>query len=118
MSGFGLLVKLPRLFGFRVSGKVTYLRVSGFGFRVSGFGFWVSGFGFRVSGKVAKGVVWVQGYLGMFLRGRSADRAHRPREMLFGGLGFTGIQGYLAHKKTPTPLGPPQDPRHRPTVGS
>jgi len=28
------------------------------------------------------------------------------------------IQGYLAHKKTPTPLGPPQDPRHRPTVGS
>jgi len=29
-----------------------------------------------------------------------------------------GVQGYLAHKKTPTPLGPPQDPRHRPTVGS
>ena len=27
-------------------------------------------------------------------------------------------QGYLAHKKTPTPLGPPYDPRHRPTVGS
>ena len=49
---------------------------------------------------------------------RSADRADRPREMLFGGLGVTGIQGYLAHKKTPTPLGPPQDPRHRPTLGS
>ena len=28
------------------------------------------------------------------------------------------LQGYLAHKKTPTPLGPPKDPRHRPTVGS
>ena len=28
------------------------------------------------------------------------------------------IQGNLAHKKTPTPLGPPKDPRHRPTVGS
>jgi len=28
------------------------------------------------------------------------------------------LQGYLAHKKTPTPLGPPYDPRHRPTVGS
>ena len=28
------------------------------------------------------------------------------------------LQGYLAHKKMPTPLGPPTDPRHRPTVGS
>ena len=28
------------------------------------------------------------------------------------------MQGYLAHKKTPTPLGPPKDPRHRPAVGS
>ena len=28
------------------------------------------------------------------------------------------VQGYLAHKKTPTPLRPPWDPRHRPTVGS
>ena len=26
-------------------------------------------------------------------------------------------QGYLAHTKTPTPLGPPQDPTHRPAVG-
>jgi len=25
---------------------------------------------------------------------------------------------YLAHKKTPTPLGPPYGPRHRATVGS
>ena len=29
-----------------------------------------------------------------------------------------GVQGYLAHKKTPTLLGPPLDPGHRPTVGS
>ena len=28
------------------------------------------------------------------------------------------IQGYLAHMKTPTPLGLPWYPRHRPTVGS
>ena len=28
------------------------------------------------------------------------------------------LQGYLAHKKTPTPLEPPQNPRHGPAVGS
>ena len=28
------------------------------------------------------------------------------------------VQGYLAHNKPPTPLGPPKDPRRRPTVGS
>ena len=28
------------------------------------------------------------------------------------------VQGYLAHQKTPTPLGPPQDHGHRPTVGT
>ena len=28
------------------------------------------------------------------------------------------VQGYLAHKKTPTPLETPWDPRHRPRVGS
>ena len=28
------------------------------------------------------------------------------------------LQGYLARKKTPKPLGPPQHPRHRATVGS
>jgi len=28
------------------------------------------------------------------------------------------LQGYLAHKKTPNPLGPPEGPRHSPTVGS
>ena len=32
--------------------------------------------------------------------------------------GFGCVQGYLAHKKTSTTLRPPQDPRHRPTVGS
>jgi hypothetical protein len=26
--------------------------------------------------------------------------------------------GYLAHKKTPAPTGPPWDPTHKPTVGS
>ena len=28
------------------------------------------------------------------------------------------LQGYLAHKNPPTPLGPPSGPRHSPTVGS
>ena len=28
------------------------------------------------------------------------------------------VQGYLAHTKTPSTLGPPWDPRHRPTAGS
>ena len=28
------------------------------------------------------------------------------------------VQGYLTHKISPPPLGPPQGPRHRPTVGS
>ena len=30
----------------------------------------------------------------------------------------TILQGYIAHKKLPTPLAPPKDPRHTPTVGS
>ena len=29
---------------------------------------------------------------------------------------YVALQGYLAHKKTPNPLGPLLDPRHRPTV--
>ena len=33
-------------------------------------------------------------------------------------LNLLEAQGYLAQKKTPTPLGLSQDPRHRPTVGS
>ena len=28
------------------------------------------------------------------------------------------VQSYLAHKKNPSPLGPPYEPRHSPTVGS
>ena len=34
-----------------------------------------------------------------------------------GGL-LLSLQGFLAHTKSPTPPGPPKDPRHRPTVGS
>ena len=36
------------------------------------------------------------------------------------GLGLRGLhrRHLLRNKKMPTPLGPPQDPRHRPTVGS
>ena len=32
--------------------------------------------------------------------------------------GFDEIQGNLTNPKMPPPLGPPQDPGHRPTVGS
>jgi len=28
------------------------------------------------------------------------------------------VQGYLAHKKAPNPLGSPEGPRHRPSAGS
>jgi len=34
-----------------------------------------------------------------------------------GALGVS-LQGYLDHKKPPSPLGAPQGPRHRPAVGS
>jgi len=30
----------------------------------------------------------------------------------------SGLQGYLAHMKTPTPLGPPEAPMHSSTGGS
>ena len=40
-----------------------------------------------------------------------------PRGAQRGGRG-TPIQGYVAHKKTSTPLGPPYNTTHRPTVGS
>ena len=36
----------------------------------------------------------------------------------YGGPRGGGLQGYLAHKKTPTPLGSPEVPRHKATVGS
>ena len=32
--------------------------------------------------------------------------------------GIAYLQGYLAHKNTPIPLAPPQNPMHIPTVGS
>ena len=32
--------------------------------------------------------------------------------------GLISHGGYLAHKKAPTPLGPPENPRCSPTVGS
>ena len=32
--------------------------------------------------------------------------------------GLAGLQGYLAHKKTPTALGPSSGPRHRSAVES
>jgi len=33
-------------------------------------------------------------------------------------IGSYHLQGCLAHKKQPPPLGPPKDPRYSPTVGS
>ena len=39
------------------------------------------------------------------------DRAGRTTGYIY------SVQGYLAHKKTPNPLGPPLDPRHRPVDG-
>ena len=46
----------------------------------------------------------------------TVDRgAHRPSFFVFQ---VVFLQRYLAHKKSSTPLGSPEDPRHRPTVGS
>ena len=42
----------------------------------------------------------------------------RPSSYLRGATPCVEVQGYLAHKKSPTPLGPPKDPAHMPTVGS
>jgi len=41
-----------------------------------------------------------------------------PRSFPRGTHGPVHVEGYLAHEKSPTPLGHPQDPRHRSTVGS
>ena len=44
-----------------------------------------------------------------------------PTVVLGGGRGFScevSLQGYLTHKKTSIPVGPPSDPTHRPTVES
>ena len=97
VEGFGFRFSV---FGFRFSG--FGFRVSGFGFRVSGlgsqvsgsdFGFRVSGFGFRVEGGV------VDDPSGR--RPRRKSRAMAPPA--------PASQGYLAHKKPPTPLGPLQE---------
>ena len=45
-----------------------------------------------------------------------APRLH-PAGERGGGVRAIPIQGYLAHNKPPPPLGPPQGPRHIPTVG-
>ena len=45
---------------------------------------------------------------------RDGHRAPPPEEVLLQAV----LQGYIAHKKQPPPLGPPQGPRHSPTVES
>ena len=58
--------------------------VLGFGFWVPGFGFWVLDFGF-----------WGQGQgFGVRVWGPGSE------------FGVRGLQGYLAYRKTPAPLGP------------
>ena len=42
----------------------------------------------------------------------------KPLRSLYKGLYPQNVQGYLAHKNSPTPLGPPWDSKHRPSVGS
>ena len=39
--------------------------------------------------------------------GKDNAKLSRPSGVICGGGGRPDIQGYLAHKKTPTPLGPP-----------
>jgi len=58
-------------------------------------------------------------------RGASYERgipAHFTLDCRGCSMGLCHIQGYLIHKKTPTPLAPPskvtRHTRHRPTVGT
>ena len=88
----------------RVWMEVWRFWVLGFGFWVLGFGFWVLGFGFWVLGFGFW--VWVLG-----LSEHPPEDHHRV-------LIAHTVQGYIAHKEAPPPLGPPQDPRHSSTVGS
>ena len=44
--------------------------------------------------------------------------ASRARIKAHNLLNRSPLQGYLAHKKPPPPVGPPQGPRHSPTAGS
>ena len=48
-------------------------------------------------------------------RFQNEPRGESPTTCRLWGL---GLQGYLAHQKSPTPLGPSSDPRYRPAVGS
>jgi len=76
--------------------------------------FRVSGFEFRVSGN--SGLKWwveVHHDHVRELDRRLLDLIEGLRVSFWG-----GVQGYLAHKRPPPPLGPPYVPRHRPTVGS
>jgi hypothetical protein len=59
---------------------------------------WTQGPEKGVAGRVWQGLVFLQFFQG---QGELLD-----------------WQGYLAHKKQPTPLGPPRGPKRSPTVGS
>jgi len=84
-------------------------------------------------------VGWLNGFLGGVPRAQKMLKGHLPRVIyhqiytaykdkepcdgwaaawLPGQGDHAGLQGYLAHKKLPTPQGLPQGPRHSPTVGS
>ena len=116
-------------FGFRVS-SFGYLvsgfgpRVSGIGFRISGVGFQASSLGFRASGFGLR--VSVFGFRVSCLRPRVSgfDFQVQHRRLQDAGLSQAAllrttilrktrhphcqaIQGYFAHKKTPTPQGLP-----------
>ena len=56
----------------------------------------------------------VRGFLQGSKPGRGSARATRAPT----GCPAPPLQGYLAHKKPPPPLGPPSGPTHSPTVGS
>jgi hypothetical protein len=50
-------------------------------------------------------------------RGRGSERTP-PQQCNSTATAWSPVQGYLAHKKQPPFLGPSQEPRHGPTVGS
>ena len=95
------------------------LRVWGLGFRVSGLGFSVQGLKLRVqgSGFRALGSAFTGESSGLRVCAPFGIRRASSRASCFRFLG-EGLQGCLAHKKQTPLLGPPQDPRHSPTVGA
>ena len=106
--------------GFTVQGSGC--RVQGSGCRVQGSGFRVQSAGLKCSSR-SMSCIRCAGKRQAFGFALPSPQMYRQKvtnlhKIDFGMPPQKASQGYFAYKKTPTPLGPPQDPRHTPSVGS